>query len=138
MNKSRYGYIALVAVTGLLLVAIFIFSKKETKKVPPFRERTGSIALAGEWLNTKKVIEGLLAAIEANPDNNDAKLKLAAAYIEEARITGDHGYYDPATIELLDDVLKANPKTLKHSALKQQFYYHNITLLKDLLLQQKQ
>ena len=118
MNKSRYGYIALVAVTGLLLVAIFIFSKKETKKVPPFRERTGSIALAGEWLNTKKVIEGLLAAIEANPDNNDAKLKLAAAYIEEARITGDHGYYDPATIELLDDVLKANPKNFEALCIK--------------------
>jgi tetratricopeptide (TPR) repeat protein len=113
MKNTRYSYIVLIVVTGLLLTTILIFSKKETKKAPPFRERTGSIALSGEWLNTKKVIEGLLATIEANPDDNDSKLKLAAAYIEEARITGDHGYYDPATIELLDDVLKANPKNFE-------------------------
>lgn len=113
MKNARYSYIILIVATGLLLATILIFSKKETKKVPPFRERTGSIALSGEWLNTKKVIEGLLAAIESNPEDNDSKLKLAAAYIEEARITGDHGYYDPATIELLDDVLKANPKNFE-------------------------
>lgn len=113
MLKKRYSYIALVTVTGLLFVAILIFSKKPDNKIPPFRERTGSIAMSGEWLNTKKVIAGLLAAIEANPDDNASKLKLAQAYIEEARITGDHGYYDQVTIELLDDVLKKEPKNFE-------------------------
>lgn len=111
MLKSRYTI--LVVVTVLLFAAILVFSKKPEKKIPPFRERTGSIAMSGEWLNTKKVIEGLLKAIETNPNDNASKLKLAQAYIEEARVTGDHGYYDQATIELLDDVLHAEPKNFE-------------------------
>jgi tetratricopeptide (TPR) repeat protein len=113
MNKKRYLYIALVAFTAVLFAVILVFSKKSSKKIPPFRERTGSIAMSGEWLNTKKVIEGLLKAIEANPKDNQSKLKLAEAYIEEARVTGDHGYYDQATMELLDDVLKAEPQNFE-------------------------
>jgi tetratricopeptide (TPR) repeat protein len=107
MRKNLY--IILVAVTGVLFVLILMFSKKPKKDPPTFKERSGSIALSGEWLNTKKVIEGLLAAIKTNPDDNKSKLTLAQAYIEEARVTGDHGYYDKASLDLLDDVIKAEP-----------------------------
>lgn len=106
----NYRYIILVSVTAALLGAILIFAKKPKKVVPNFRERTGSIAMSAEWLDTKKAIQDLLKAIELNDDDNASKLKLAQAYIQEARITGDHAYYDNVCIELLDDVLKAEPK----------------------------
>jgi tetratricopeptide (TPR) repeat protein len=107
MRKNLY--FILIAVTAVLFGFILLFSKKPEKEIPSFRERTGSFALTGEWLNTKKVIEGLLADLKINPENNKSKLKLAQAYIEEARVTGNHAYYDNASLELLDDVVKAEP-----------------------------
>jgi tetratricopeptide (TPR) repeat protein len=106
----KYLYPILVSVTGVLFVLILLFSKKATPAPPTFRERTGSISLSAEWLNTKQVIQGLLTAIKLNPDDTKSKLTLAQAYIEEARITGDHAYYDKASLELLDEVIKADSK----------------------------
>lgn len=107
MRKNLY--IILISFTVLMFAGILIFSKEEVKPIPKAKERRGSIALSAEWLNTKKAIEGLLAEIEADPKNYKAKLNLAQAYIQEARITGDHGYYDQAALELLDDVIKNEP-----------------------------
>ncbi len=103
-------YIILVGFTAVFLTVILIFSKKPKQTIPTFKERTGSIALSGEWLNTKQAIEDLLKTIELNPENYKAKLQLSQAYIQEARITGDHAYYDQAALELLDDVIKNEPK----------------------------
>ncbi len=106
---KKYLYIILVAITGIFLVVILLFSKKPKQAIPSFKERKGSIALSGEWLNTKQAIEGLLKDIELNPENYKAKLQLSQAYIQEARVTGDHSYYDGAALELLDDVIKNEP-----------------------------
>lgn len=103
-------YIILVSVTAILLGCIVVFSKKPAVKVPTYKERSGSIALTGEWLNTKQAIDGLLKSIELNPQDYKSKLNLSQAYIQEARITGDHAYYDQAALELLDDVIKNEPK----------------------------
>jgi tetratricopeptide (TPR) repeat protein len=108
MKKNLYTI--LVAVTGIMFAMILIFAKKPKKEVAKFKERTGTIALSGEWLNTKKAIESLLTEIELNPENYTAKLNLARAYIQESRITGDHAYYDGTALELLEDVLKNEPK----------------------------
>jgi tetratricopeptide (TPR) repeat protein len=107
MRKNLY--IVLVVITLGLLGSIFLFSKEPKQKVPAYKDRQGSIAMAGEWLNAKKAIEGLVATIEQNPENNKARLNLAQAYIQEGRTTGDHGYYDKAAIELLDEVIKNEP-----------------------------
>lgn len=108
MRKNLY--LILFGVTAVLLGCIFIFSKKPVQQIPTFKERKGSIAMGGEWLNTKQAIEGLLKNIELNPEDYKSKLNLSQAYIQEARITGDHAYYDQAALELLDDVIKNEPK----------------------------
>ncbi|MGZ4033870.1 MAG: tetratricopeptide repeat protein [Bacteroidia bacterium] len=108
MRKNLY--VILVIVTVLLFAFILIFAKKAKRNVAGFKERTGSIALSAEWLDTKKAIQGLLEAIKVNPENYKAKLSLAQAYIQEARVTGDHGYYDKAALDLLDDVIQNEPK----------------------------
>jgi tetratricopeptide (TPR) repeat protein len=106
---KNYKYILLVAVTGIILSSIFIFAKKPQKELTALKNRTGPISLSGEWLDTKKAVEGLLIEIKLRPDNLMAKLNLSKAYIQESRITGDHGYYDGAALELLEDVIKGEP-----------------------------
>lgn len=105
----KYLYPFLVAGTLILLACIFFFSKAPKKKTPTYKDRKGEIALSGEWLNTKKAIEGLLAAIEQNPEDYKSMLALSQAYIQEGRVTGDHGYYDNAALELLDTVIENQP-----------------------------
>lgn len=107
MRKNLY--FILVAVTSGLLICIFVFSKKPEVTTPTYKERKNNISLSGEWLNTKKAIEGLLAAIEQNPEDHKSMLELSQAYIQEGRITGDHAYYDKAALELLDRVLEKQP-----------------------------
>jgi tetratricopeptide (TPR) repeat protein len=106
---KKHLYSILIGVSGILLVMIFVFSKKKTEDVPAFRERQGAIALSAEWLDTKKAITDLLAAIRLDPANYKAKLNLSQAYIQEARITGDHAYYDQAALDLLNDVIANEP-----------------------------
>ena len=96
-------------VFGGLAAAIFFF-KKPAVRTPEFIERQGSLAAGKEWLNTKAAIEGLLAKLRTNPDDQKSRLLLAQAYMQEGRITGNHPYYDGAAMELLDQVLKANPE----------------------------
>ena|ERR1700741_213845 len=107
---KKHLHTLLVGVTGILLLTIFLFSKKPKETAPQLKERKGSIALNAEWLNTKQAIEGLLTAIELNPKDYKSKLNLAQAYIQEARVTGDHAYYDNAALELLNDVTENEPQ----------------------------
>lgn len=107
MKKNLY--FILVGASSVLLISIFLFAKKPKKEIPTFKDRKGAISLSGEWLNTKKSIEGLLAAIEQNPEDYKSMLNLSQAYIQEGRTTGDHAYYDKAALELLDGVLEKQP-----------------------------
>ena len=111
-------YTILVVVTSIIFGIILIFAKDTKKGIPTFKERRGAIALGAEWLNTKKAIESLLADLELDPKNNKAKLNLAQAYIQEARVTGDHAYYDGAALDLLEDVIRGEPKNFEAKCCK--------------------
>lgn len=99
-------------VFGLLAAAIFIF-KKPQLEAPGLKERRGDMSAGKEWVNTKAAIQGLLANLRANPNDNKSRLLLAQAYLQEARVTGDHPYYDGAAMQLLDVVLKAEPQNFE-------------------------
>src|SRR5687768_4421328 len=100
--------ILIIASAGMLLCILF-FAKEPKKKTPALKERTGEISLSGEWLNTKKAIGGLLAAIEQDPQDYKSMLSLSLAYIQEGRITGNHAYYDNAALEILERILEDQP-----------------------------
>ena len=99
-------------VFGGLAAAIFLF-KKPTVATPGLMERQGSLAAGKEWLNAKAAIEGLLAKLRANPDDQKSRLLLAQAYMQEGRVTGNHPYYDSAAMALLDQVLQAEPENFE-------------------------
>lgn len=109
---KKYLYPVLLLVFGGLAAAIFVF-KKPAVRTPAFVERQGSLAAGKEWLNTKAAIEGLLAKLRANPDDQKSRLLLAQAYMQEGRVTGNHPYYDGAAMELLEQVLKADAENFE-------------------------
>jgi tetratricopeptide (TPR) repeat protein len=107
LMKKKLLYGTFIIVFILMTVLIVIFRTKET--IPYFKERNENISNAAEWVNSKSVIEKLIAEIKSNPENEKAKLNLGLAYIQESRITGNHGYYDNAAMILFNQVLEKNP-----------------------------
>ena len=99
-------------VFAVLAAAIFFF-KKPTVSTPELKDRRGDLSAGKEWLNTKAAIEGLQAKLRANPQDHKSRLLLAQAFMQEARVTGDHGYYDGAAMQLLETVLQAEPENFE-------------------------
>ena len=106
--KKNKAYIILSSLFVLFISLIIIF--RSGTKIPELKERSKEISGTTEWLNTKAAIEGLLAKLRSNPDDDKSKLSLALAYIQESRITGDHAYYDKASLQLIDELLKKDEK----------------------------
>ena len=100
------GIVLLAAVSG----SLYFFTVNKKHPTPPLLDRQGPISTTSEWTNTKKAIEGLQSQIRQNPSNFKAKLLLALAYMQEARITGEHPYYYPAALELIEEVIDDSPK----------------------------
>ena len=79
-----------------------------TTKIPKLLDRNEKIWMGTEWDKvqnsygkfTKNMREGKQAA--------EAQLNLAILFTMEARITGEHGHYYPAALDLLDDLLNKN------------------------------
>lgn len=108
--KKPYLY-AVVAAT-LLAAFFFLQNRPRTAAEPiaPLLQRQGPISSTSEWLNTKAAIEGLQTKIRRKPDDLQSKLLLAFAYMQEARITGNHPYYFPAALQLVNDILDRQPE----------------------------
>ncbi len=111
MRKNLYP-ILLVAF-GLAVAAIFFLKKPAAPGLPEPKDRIGRLALGGEWVNTKASMQGLLAKLRADPSDQKSRLLLAEAYMQEGRVTGNHPYYDAAAMQLLQEVLKANPENFE-------------------------
>ncbi|HEX8348582.1 MAG TPA: tetratricopeptide repeat protein, partial [Hymenobacter sp.] len=107
----KYFYPILLTSFLAAVVALFVFRKPEP--IPQLKERHGDLAVGGEWLNTKNAIGDLLAQLRAKPDDTKAKVLLAQAYMQEARVTGDHPYYDMAAMQLLTSVLAREPENFE-------------------------
>ena len=101
--KPKYIYLifALLSIT----FTFYLINREKQKSQLMLLERTGTISNTSEWINTKAAIEKLLADLRSNPHNLKAKLQLAFAYIQESRVSGNHGYYDKAAMELIDEIL---------------------------------
>jgi len=106
-------YPALLVAFGLAVAAIIFFKKPAPTGLPEPKERVGNLALGGEWVNTKASMDGLLAKLRTDPNDQKSRLLLAEAYMQEGRVTGNHPYYDAAAMQLLQEVLKANPENFE-------------------------
>jgi tetratricopeptide (TPR) repeat protein len=70
-------------------------------------DRKGPISTTSEWINAKASIQTLQNDIRKKPTDQKKKLLLALAYMQEARMTGEHPHYYPLANDLLDDVIES-------------------------------
>jgi tetratricopeptide (TPR) repeat protein len=103
-------------------VTIILLFRPADPAVPPYLDRIGSLAQDAEWLNAKAAMDDLTSRAAKNPDDLHVKLLLVQAYIQEARITGNYGYYNEAAMKLLNDVLKKDPENFIGLSLQASVY----------------
>jgi len=105
------------------LVACNSQKTKETSSAtapgyPPLKERTGVLSQSSDWIIVKNKAAELFMSIEADSADTKSRLLLAQLYMQEARITGEHPYYYPATLTILNDVLRNEPENFEALAFK--------------------
>ncbi len=77
-----------------------------TVNIPKLIQRGEKIQLGKEWDFTQNFYNDQKSLIAENPSNPEAHLKLAELFIKEARITGEHGHYYPAALEMVNKVIE--------------------------------
>ncbi|MCX6275426.1 MAG: tetratricopeptide repeat protein [Bacteroidetes bacterium] len=98
---KKYASLLLISLFAVLTVLILVYRKPAPVYTLIERKNVND----AEWDNSKQAIENLLAAIRTNPGDLKSKLKLAYAYIQEGRTSGNHAYYDKAALSLCDEIL---------------------------------
>lgn len=86
--------------------------------IPPLFQRTGELSKADEWPRTIEKVDELNAKLTKDPNDVKARLQIATIYMAEARITGEHPYYYPAVLKILDGVLSIDPRNFEATTFK--------------------
>lgn len=96
---------------------------------PELLDRSVAIQHGKEWDLVQNQYANALNSLRAKSTNHEAAIKMVQVFINEARVTGEHGHYYPAALEVLDNILTTNPtsadiqfqvKSLKASVLLSQ------------------
>jgi len=137
--KKKFIYPITIFLFAVAIVLIILKFNQREKQVTsyPLKERNATLAKGREYVLTQASADRLKLAIEENPEDKKSLLSLAALYIKEARITGDHPYYDMAALQQVNAVLKMEPKILRLLLIKPLFIYRNIILQKGSKLLKK-
>ena len=92
-----------------MLLLTLLACKDNRKPGEELLERKTPISATSEWINTKAAIRTLQNDIRRKPGDQKKKFMLALAYMQEARITGEHPHYYPLAQKLLDEVIGSRP-----------------------------
>lgn len=74
-------------------------------EVPKLLDRNESLHSGKEWEEVQNYYGSNVQQLRQNPEAPSPKLNLAILFTNEARITGEHPYYYPAALQLLDEIL---------------------------------
>lgn len=95
-----------------LLVGGCHFSSSQKKNanntftIPQLLDRNEKLYYDKEWENVQNEYVHARENLKTEKANPESYLKLAAIFTNEARITGEHGHYYPAALEVLNQALK--------------------------------
>jgi len=99
--------------------SLFISCNKEknnnqiTKSnIPELLNRGAKIQLDKEWDYVQNFYAEQKKTLAKDENAIEAKIQLAQLFIKEARVTGEHGHYYPAALQMLDEVIDTKPKDL--------------------------
>jgi tetratricopeptide (TPR) repeat protein len=110
---------------GLGLALLFAWQCANTSiaekapEIPELLTRKRQIGPDGEAASVLSLYESLVQQIKNNPNDVVARLSLTELFMQEARISGEHGHYYPAALQVVEGVLSAqklNP-VLRYRAL---------------------
>ena len=107
--KKNQLYFLLILISVIAVAAIFYsYKRKESQrenKVYSIQPRKGISKGDKEWDAVRKQSNVLLDALKQEPTDVKANLSLAALFIQEARASGNHMYYDAAAMKHINRVL---------------------------------
>lgn len=125
MKKSQI-YLICIIVFCLAIVGIVVKynhqQQEEKNKEYTLLPRKGTMANSAEWKDAEKKSKDWLTAIKADPNDTKSALRLAALYIQEARVTANYMYYDKAAMKYVDDVLEKVPADFNALVFKSLIY----------------
>lgn len=101
-------FILLLMQFGALHSCHQIRQNREENDIPALKIRHDALGSAEEAEAVLSTYDQYSMELRENPDNAEAALVLAELFMQEARVTGDHGYYFPAAANLLEGLLKRN------------------------------
>ncbi|MFN0031765.1 MAG: tetratricopeptide repeat protein [Flavobacteriales bacterium] len=78
-------------------------------QLPELLTRQGELAATAEWQKTLEAVNTTKEKIKNNPQDFASYIKLAEIFINEARVTGEHGHYYPAILGLIENLQSKKP-----------------------------
>jgi tetratricopeptide (TPR) repeat protein len=135
--KKNYIYtfvlIFFVAAIGLVIL------KYQNKEATSYHllDRKGVAAETKEWTITRDYASSLSAALKKSPSDTKSSLALAALFVQEARVTGNHVYYDKAAMKYVNDVLKTDSSNFEALTFKALIYLSQHHFADGLAIAQK-
>ncbi len=119
MKTYNIPILKISILTLFILLSVLILSSCEQKRAqseetivqtnldefPQLLIRQGPLSETEEWQKTIQAVGKINQRLEANNKDAKACLQLAEIFINEARITGEHGYYYPAILKIVDRVI---------------------------------
>jgi len=73
--------------------------------IPELLQRGKAIQNGKEWDDVQSAYQKHSLSFRKNPNEVYAGLALVEIFTQEARVTGEHGHYYPAALQLVDQVL---------------------------------
>ena len=84
-------------------------SGNDAVDVPALLPRPVALQSAAEWEQTQNGYSQMAAELRLNdPQGVEPRITLAKIFINEARVTGEHGHYYPAALHMLDEAIALN------------------------------
>jgi tetratricopeptide (TPR) repeat protein len=96
-------------------------------QIPYLRSRKLGLGTRDEVANVASIYDAKKAILKKDPSNADAYLGLAELFMNEARITGEHPYYYPAALQMVDAI--PNLADQKEEVRFEAAYYKSSVLL---------
>ena len=108
--KKKYLLISsIVLFASIIIVAVSFSAKKSFTDAPEVvLDAPAAQQVTSEFQRTKTAIDQLKEKLTINPSDQKSKLLLSLAYIQAARLTGEHPFYYPMALKLSDEVIQEN------------------------------
>jgi tetratricopeptide (TPR) repeat protein len=102
---------------GVITVAIFAFAQRDTQpshrtsleatnlEIPELLVRSEALKQTAEWQTNTHQVSTISSKLIAQPNDPEALVELSQIFCIEARVTGEHGYYYPTVLTMLDRAL---------------------------------